>query len=368
MKAYIYPIKMGFLIFPILAAVFTLPYMIYQYRKYGAMLFTRITIVYSMILYLLCAYFLVILPFPQSDIPRLSQTMQLVPFHFIEEIIQKDLHGFIAYLKCPQVYQAIFNLLLTLPFGIYLRYYFNKKWYQVFLAGFLFSLSFELLQLTGILGIYHYPYRLFDVDDLIINTIGAMLGYIMTPFLLKILPTRKQLDQLSYDKGKQVSFMRRSLAFVVDMIFLGFATVIIHQLEIRFDYLLTYFLMTIFYFGLLPYSLQGQTLGMKLVKIGLEDEYDRIITFNQYIKRYAVLLMMVYVVPCFMIDAYTYSLTLRAPFYYMIWLEISVIAYLWIVFLFKSLITVFFKHDEMIYEKYSQTYCVSLVHQNKHSR
>ena len=368
MRVYLYPIKMGFLIFPVLAAVFTLPYMIYQYRKYGAMLFTRITIVYSMILYLLCAYFLVLLPLPQADIPRLSQTMQVIPFHFIQEIMQKNLHGVMAYFKCPEVYQAIFNLFLTLPFGVYLRYYFHKKWYQVFLYGFLFSLSFELLQLTGILGIYHYPYRLFDVDDLIINTLGAMTGYLVTPLFLKVLPTRKQLDQLSYEKGKNVSFMRRLLAFLVDMIFIVFASIIVHQLNIRFDYVLTYVLMTVFYFGILIYSLQGQTLGMKLVKIALRNENNDIPTLIQYIKRYAILLLMIYVVPCFIIDAYTYSLTLMAPFYYMIWIEIAIISYLLVIFIFQSLMTVFIKYDLMMYEKVSKTHCISLVHQNKHGQ
>ncbi|MGN1182346.1 MAG: VanZ family protein [Faecalibacillus sp.] len=366
MRAYLYPIKMGFIIFPILAVIFTLPYMIYQYRKYGAMLLTRITIVYSMILYLLCAYFLVILPLPQSDIPRLSQNMQCIPFHFIQEICQKDLHGFIAFIKCPQVYQAIFNLFLTLPFGVYLRYYFNRKWYQVLFYGFLFSLSFELLQLTGILGIYRYPYRLFDVDDLIINTLGAMIGFVITPLFLKVLPTRKELDQLSYDKGQDVSYVRRGLAFFIDAIFLFFATVIFNQLDIKMSYLLTYVFMTLFYFGILTYSFHGQTFGMKLVKIALKDCQGNNAHFLQYIKRYAILLLMIYVIPCFIFDAYTYSLTLKAPFYYMIWIEIAIIAYMSVVIIFKTIITIFIKHEDMMYEKFSRTHCISLVHQKKH--
>ena len=130
MKAYLFPIQMGFLIFPVLAALFTLPYMIHQYRKFGAMLLTRIMIVYSMILYFLCAYFMVILPLPKEDIPRLSQTMQLIPFNFINEISQRHFNTWVSFIKCPQVYQAFFNLLLTLPLGVYLKYYFKKKWYH----------------------------------------------------------------------------------------------------------------------------------------------------------------------------------------------------------------------------------------------
>ena len=64
---------------------------------------------------------------------------------------------------------------------------------------------------------------------------------------------------------------------------------------------------------------------------------------------------MIYVVPCFIIDAYTYSLTLMAPFYYMIWIEIAIISYLLVIFIFQSLMTVFIKYDLMMYEKVSKT-------------
>ena len=59
MEAYLIPIKTAFLIFPIIAAFFTLPYMIQQYHKYGSISFLRTVILYSFILYLLCMYFLI---------------------------------------------------------------------------------------------------------------------------------------------------------------------------------------------------------------------------------------------------------------------------------------------------------------------
>lgn len=368
MKAYLIPIQMGFMIFPFLAALFTLPYMILQYRKYGAMLFLRILIVYSMILYILCAYFMVILPLPKEDIPRLTQTMQLVPFHFIKEIAQRHFSTIVSFIKCPQVYQAFFNLLLTLPLGVYLKYYFQKKWYHVLIYGFLFSLSFELLQLTGLLGVYKYPYRLFDVDDLIVNTLGTMCGFIMTPLFEKILPNRQQLDQQSYAKGKDVSFVRRTLAFVVDALFLFSATIIFQQFNVPFSYLLTYIFMVVFYFGILTYCFQGQTFGMKLVKIALKGHQQQQPTFLQCIKRYSVLLLEVYIIPCYIIGTFYYSLTLRTPFYYILWVEIGIIGFFFVLFAFKIFFVVFIKNDEMIFEKFSNTHCISLVHEKRHEK
>lgn len=47
----------------------------------------------------------------------------------------------------------------------------------VLLAGAAVSLLTETAQLTGIFGLYPCSYRLFDVDDLLLNTGGAGLGF-----------------------------------------------------------------------------------------------------------------------------------------------------------------------------------------------
>lgn len=48
-------------------------------------------------------------------------------------------------------------------------------------------------QLTGIYGIYNCPYRIFDVDDLILNSTGALFGFVIAPVLLALFPSRKSL-------------------------------------------------------------------------------------------------------------------------------------------------------------------------------
>ena len=83
LSAYTLPIKFACLVFPVLAAFFTIPYAVYQYRKYGSLLVLRVVIVYSFILYMTCAYFLTMLPLPPiAEVARYtSPTMDLVPFH-----------------------------------------------------------------------------------------------------------------------------------------------------------------------------------------------------------------------------------------------------------------------------------------------
>lgn len=55
MSVYLIPLQSALLLFPFLAAMITLPYIIIQYRKYGSILPIRVLIVYSFIFYLLCA-------------------------------------------------------------------------------------------------------------------------------------------------------------------------------------------------------------------------------------------------------------------------------------------------------------------------
>ncbi len=88
----------------------------------------------------------------QYDMGQIN--LHLVPFS--EEI---DAFGYFA------------NILMMMPFGFLLPLISPKsgKFRIIFLSGFLFSLSIELSQL--------FNYRATDIDDLILNTLGAILGY-----------------------------------------------------------------------------------------------------------------------------------------------------------------------------------------------
>ena len=64
---YIRSIEMACLFFPFIAFLFTLPFVLYEYHKYGSINKFRTLILYSFILYLMVIYFLVILPLPKFD-------------------------------------------------------------------------------------------------------------------------------------------------------------------------------------------------------------------------------------------------------------------------------------------------------------
>ena len=84
------PILTAFLLFPVLALLFTLPFILFQYHKYGSINKFRSLIIYSFILYLLTICFLVILPLPSRETAAnmVDLTPNLIPFRFIPDMLK----------------------------------------------------------------------------------------------------------------------------------------------------------------------------------------------------------------------------------------------------------------------------------------
>lgn len=79
-------------------------------------------------------------------------------------------------------FQYIANIILFLPVGFFVPLLWNKmaRFYQVALLGLGLSLTIEFLQL--------FTFRAVDVDDLLMNTLGGILGYLLYRLAQKILP------------------------------------------------------------------------------------------------------------------------------------------------------------------------------------
>lgn len=74
---------------------------------------------------------------------------------------------------------TVLNILMFLPLGFLLPVIWKEFWNfkRTAVFGFAFSLAIELSQI--------FTYRLTDVDDLITNTLGAILGYYAAKVILK---------------------------------------------------------------------------------------------------------------------------------------------------------------------------------------
>lgn len=230
LSAYLEPIVQACLLFPFVAALFTLPFLVVNYRKYGGVSMMRVITVYSFILYSLCAFLLTVLPLPSREAVAAMPPKPIgwIPFHDLYVGLTKAGFDFShpATLASPACWKAFFtsgdlfsvlaNVVMQVPLGFYLRYYFRCGWKKTFWIGLGVSLFYELTQLSGLFFIYPKPYRYAEVDDLIANTLGAMIGYRLTPLLAFWLPSREEMDRVSYRKGEQVTWMRRAVAAVTD--------------------------------------------------------------------------------------------------------------------------------------------------------
>ena len=353
MEVYLESIKTAFLIFPLLAFLITLPYLLIQYHKYGSVPLIRSSIVYTFILYLLTAYFLVILPLPSKEevLAMPTKVPQLIPFTFLGDFVEafKDASGVLSFLKSPIVYTTLFNIAITIPFGIYLRYYFKKKWYTTIIYTFLLSLYFEITQLTGLYGLYPKAYRLFDVDDLIINTLGGFIGYLITPIVTIFLPDRDEIDKISYKRGKVVSIYRRALAFLIDLFFFATLMFIIIVITRFNDFMIPLIISIILYYIILP-TLTGNTFGKYLVKIKLEskNKHKRLSIFI----RQTILYFLIVFGPIIVINYNNYINGLVMLFYI-----------LFIIYTYFEIFLKFFgRKKPLIYERLTKTENISTVY------
>lgn len=150
------------------------------------------------IIYILLLYYIV--TFQDNN----YGTNNFVPFR---EIFRYDVNSRL-FLK-----NVIGNVLLFVPFGIFVTYYVkNDKVYQTLFLSILVSCSIEFAQ--SVIG------RTADIDDVILNTIGGILGYIIFKFGGKL------VDKLPKFMKSQVFLDVLCLVIILFIIYLA----------IRFDF------------------------------------------------------------------------------------------------------------------------------------
>ena len=111
---------------------------------------------------------------------------QFMLFQFIEDIQAFATKHSVGLARNNALFQVIFNILLISPLGFWEVLFFCWNFLKTLIFSFFIALFFELTQGTGVFGFFECPYRLFDVDDLILNTSGEVLGFLVT------LPLRKE--------------------------------------------------------------------------------------------------------------------------------------------------------------------------------
>lgn len=150
----------------------------------------------------------------------------------------------------------------------------NKDTIQTFMKyTFLLSLFFELTQLTGLNFIYPRQYRLFDVDDLMINMLGGILGYFIMNKLKVLLPSREEIND-----SVKVSVLRKITSILIN-IFIN-------------NKIINYIILII-YFVIIP-TINNKTLGMNFVNIKYDVANKRILRI--FLRQVIICLYSIYLI------------------------------------------------------------------------
>ncbi len=358
---YLQIIKYATFAFPIVAFVFTTPFILIEYHKYGSISFFKSVLTYVFIYYFICAYFLVILPLPKiSEVSQLTTPRtQLIPFCFVMDFIKHssfDLWNAKTYfesLKESYFYVPLFNLLLTIPFGFFLRYYFECDKKKVIWYSFLLSLFFELTQLSGLYFIYPRGYRLFDVDDLILNTLGGLLGYMISSPMISLFPKISEINYEARQKGKTISGFRRCVALFLDFFLflcLKIITILFCKDELYFTILLI-----IFYYFILPLFFNHSTLGQTFLNIQVLDYQNQKKVGRLFFRKILFLLLYI-ILPCIIVYAIS-SIKMDMTREFTCLIIIGVI----LLIDFITMMKYTFTNKDMFYEKLSKTKLVSTI-------
>lgn len=159
-------LKVPFYILALMAIFVFLVWRISKYKIQGNVKISREVGIYLFFSYLLIVFHLTFYPFQFIAPYTHVLEMQWLPF---KEILTQ-------YGRTPKLamYFAVGNIVMTIPFGFFLALLFKRCRHLIVIVvcGLGYSLSIELFQML-------FTNRSAEIDDLIFNTSGAMIGYIL---------------------------------------------------------------------------------------------------------------------------------------------------------------------------------------------
>jgi glycopeptide antibiotics resistance protein len=119
-------------------------------------------------LYLMQVVSVAVFPFPIGiSAQNFKPSINLIPFDF----------GFCDPRGIEQCFRQIYeNVLLTIPFGFGINFIARLKPRHIFWLAAGVSMTLELVQLAISL-IFRTPFRVVDINDVLLNAAGVLLGY-----------------------------------------------------------------------------------------------------------------------------------------------------------------------------------------------
>ena len=218
-----WPAEIGVLFGALLFVALLVPVLVIQVRRYGAISPVRLIGAAALAIYgtALAAYTL--LPLPSGDLVAWCaqygyEGAQLRTGQIFADIRERTAGlSWGAAARDISVLQGVFNIVLFVPWGVLVRRYLGWGLLLSAASALAASLLIEVTQLTGIFGLIPCSYRLADVDDLLTNTLGGVLGALVAPWVLRWMPRAKTLAA-TRGVPRPVTVWRRWLGMAVDAV------------------------------------------------------------------------------------------------------------------------------------------------------
>lgn len=197
------------IIWPFLSGLLTLPILAGMFHRYHRLRTSAVFSAYISVLYLVGLVAFTLYPMPDEPVAFCAAhhiVPQLNPIRFIFDLQTGGLNAFL---------QLAFNIVFFMPLGFLLTRWVRWKFWIVVPVGFLVSVGIEFSQLTGFWGLYPCAYRQFDVDDMLTNTLGAILGVGVANLFSHWVPVQKIGGT---EVNARPGFLHRLVTLAIDLI------------------------------------------------------------------------------------------------------------------------------------------------------
>ena len=150
----------------------------------GAVLFLRLKkhagLVFLLFFTVFCVYLFKVLDYTLFQFQSLLLLRYFVPGLILQGQAAGESVNLIPLiaLGMEDLKTSLLNILLMVPFGFGLPFVTDLRMKKVVLAGMVFSIAIELVQLvTGFMA--GISFRIADINDVLFNTLGAAIGYVL---------------------------------------------------------------------------------------------------------------------------------------------------------------------------------------------
>ncbi len=194
-----------------LAVLGFLPVVAVRYRRAGRLRAVDLLTLLAVATYAVALWTYTLIPLPDgNDFTCVGANLR--PFAFLDDIREAIAKTGGFSWRNRALLQAAFNVVLFLPLGYFLRVLARRGLVVATSAGFAISALIEFTQRTGLWGLYHCAYRVFDVDDLMLNTFGAFLGSLLAIPVAAVLHRTRPAPAIG-----RVTLGRRLIGMLADL-------------------------------------------------------------------------------------------------------------------------------------------------------